>query len=186
MFLGGRRIRVPPPSPPVGRSVVLYCRYISCQIITRTALAAPVGVFGAGSTRPPARWPGLILPCPWKRPTRQPEPDLMHSRTPHPNPYPASSPPRPAGRAPFFLCRDQYLPRCHGNGPPLLPRSCITFGAFYAKRSARSGRLDGCRKEPEDGSFEGRRHRMKLKGHDTLACFAFVSVSERKMLPRSQ
>jgi len=40
--------------------------------------------------------------------------------------------------------------------------------------SAAYAAVDGRGKEPEDGSFEGRRHQMKHKGHDTQVGLAFV------------
>lgn len=95
--------------------------------------------------------------------------DAFAPASPEPPPRILPSTPR---RAPFFLCRDQYLPRCHGNGGRFFPGRVSPLGLFML--SAAYAAVDGRRKEPEDGSFEGRRHQMKPKGHDTQAGLAFV------------
>jgi len=98
------------------------------------------------------------------RPARAP--DLMHSRPPGaPPPRPISHPsPRPAGPLSFCAGINTYhVAMVTGRG--FFPGRVSPLGLFML--SAVHASVDGCRrsKEPEDGSFEGRRHQMKHKGH---------------------
>jgi len=61
-------------------------------------------------------------------------------------------------------------------GGRFFPGRVSPLGLFML--SAVRAAVDGRRKEPEDGSFEGRRRRMKPQGRDTVACCSFARVSQ--------